>query len=631
MNLVYIHNSNPSLNESNSIPNPVPDYFVDSVFQALLINKTTKFTLYILVNKSQIKVLEKNLQCIDWELYKLDYHSHVKIIPIESIVTENEIDIPISDELVQFRGGFWKHTITRFYILANFIQMYKLRNVFHIENDVMVFRPFETIYLEYFELVSKTKILVVKDSPNRVVPSIVFFPSVKSATLLVKHIKESIEKSTTFKNDMNILGSYKNIVSFNILPETSFNRDKIPMSRVIFDGAAIGQYLGGTDPRNSGASLDNFEECLDIYRKTSGFINETSVFKPNTCNYMRKSVHITPKDNPINIFVAIKSGELFSIANIHVHSKNLKMFSSVNSIEFDDIISGDRVLDLVDFIITTRDIYQFHQNHNVSFDKFVIFNDFSKFNVPGFHSMLREKEKSNIKLFIYTHILIYFQEYILPILPSDITFTLYTGNSDHEFNNDYLPLINSPKIHHIYAQNLNILSEKCSILPIGQANAMWVHGNRVALYKNILNSCTRKKSKTIHVNINTKTFPYRQVILDACIKNGLDVITEPKPFDEYLRELSTYMFCLSPRGNGIDVHRTSESLYLGVIPILIDNEHTNLHNHIINMKALDVPFVVVNDLSELIPENFTYERYKKLIRESGYIGNSKFLKLSSYK
>ena len=45
-------------------------------------------------------------------------------------------------------------------------------------------------------------------------------------------------------------------------------------------------------------------------------------------------------------------------------------------------------------------------------------------------------------------------------------------------------------------------------------------------------------------------------------------------FSDYIKELSSCYFCLSPNGNGIDCHKHWECLYLGVIPIV-----TKKHKH----------------------------------------------------
>jgi len=49
------------------------------------------------------------------------------------------------------------------------------------------------------------------------------------------------------------------------------------------------------------------------------------------------------------------------------------------------------------------------------------------------------------------------------------------------------------------------------------------------------------------------------------------IVTEPKPFKDYLEELSKHVFVLCPEGNGLDCYRILEAIYLGCIPIVKDN------------------------------------------------------------
>jgi hypothetical protein len=71
----------------------------------------------------------------------------------------------------------------------------------------------------------------------------------------------------------------------------------------IFDAAAMGQYLGGIDPRNHPGD-------------TRGFVNETCVIKYNTYKFTWEN------QKPHIIINDIK----FLIFNLHIHHKNLHDF-----------------------------------------------------------------------------------------------------------------------------------------------------------------------------------------------------------------------------------------------------------------------------------------------------------------
>ena len=85
-------------------------------------------------------------------------------------------------------------------------------------------------------------------------------------------------------------------------------------SKYIFDGAAIGQYLGGVDKRNQDGD-------------TRGFVNETCIVKYNNFEFFW-----IKKDNLYrpHIYINLK---YIPIINLHVHSKELNKFMGNNPLE----------------------------------------------------------------------------------------------------------------------------------------------------------------------------------------------------------------------------------------------------------------------------------------------------------
>jgi len=74
-------------------------------------------------------------------------------------------------------------------------------------------------------------------------------------------------------------------------------------------------------------------------------------------------------------------------------------------------------------------------------------------------------------------------------------------------------------------------------------------------------------------------------------------------FEGYIKELSSYKFCLSPPGRGVDTHRTWESLMVGTIPIMLSTS--------LDILFEKLPVVIVNDWS-IIDEDFLNAEYKRL-------------------
>ena len=89
----------------------------------------------------------------------------------------------------------------------------------------------------------------------------------------------------------------------------------------------------------------------------------------------------------------------------------------------------------------------------------------------------------------------------------------------------------------------------------------------------------------------TDTNPYRNSIIEKLKINNIEFILEKDlTFDQYATNMSKCKWVISPPGNGIDCHRTWEALYIGCIPIVIDNYI---------YENWDLPILRINDYSEL--------------------------------
>lgn len=612
-NLIHVHSGN-----------MYPTYLVDTLFQSILINGNN-IEIHVILPYKFINVIEKSLQDIDWELYcnfnatKCVYKLYDNIPVNISFYSLEDFDIEcliIDNTLAEFRDGFWIHALKRFHILKEFSELYNITNFFHIENDVLMYTSFDRIIKS---LDNSNIPCMVQDSPARVIPSIVYFPSLESIRNLTSFIK--YKTSMKFQNDMEILGLF----------EEKFKLPFIPLSqtsnKIIFDGAAIGQYLGGIDSRNINCPCP-----IECYHKTRSFINETCVFKCSDYEFNRKYVKTNYANVPINIWITNKPKcyDYSIIANLHVHSKQLFQFSSIFNIEYNNIISGDRVLSLCDYIFTTPDIMKFHLNCEKYVNGIITVHDFNNIDYSKMNHAFEILGKKTCRIFVYTHLLKLFQEKILGQLDSRFKYILYTGNSDDCFDNSFNQIINSPKISRIYAQNIGVQSKKLNILPIGMANSMWVHGNVKELYSVASKNYLKKKSKAVYLNINTSTFPYRKTILDAFSKYY--TCSASMPYTEYLQELSQCMFCICPRGNGLDTHRFWEALYLGVVPVVVNNKYTDSKVYTKYLRELNVPFYeITDDMLDIDYMNvFTRELYESFIKDKSSLYNLTQLDIKYY-
>jgi hypothetical protein len=105
----------------------------------------------------------------------------------------------------------------------------------------------------------------------------------------------------------------------------------------------------------------------------------------------------------------------------------------------------------------------------------------------------------------------------------------------------------------------------------------------------------------ILTNPEKRTKPYQ--VLDnkswVTIENG----TNGHGFDEYIHDVYAHHFVICPEGNGIDTHRTWETLYMNSIPV----EKRNINNQFYT----DLPICFVDDWEE-ITEEFLNNEYCRI-------------------
>lgn len=77
------------------------------------------------------------------------------------------------------------------------------------------------------------------------------------------------------------------------------------------------------------------------------------------------------------------------------------------------------------------------------------------------------------------------------------------------------------------------------------------------------------------------------------------------PFETYIKNLSSFKFCMSPPGRGIDTHRTWEALMVGTIPIVFSTTLDPLFK--------DLPVLIIQNTEELktITPEFLENKYKE--------------------
>lgn len=223
-----------------------------------------------------------------------------------------------------FRNGFWALTSMRIFCIHAFMEKYGIKDVIHTENDVVLYYNCD----ELMEKVERNKIYVPFHSLTINVISVIYIPNAAVLNLLLMNWNVDVL-------DMYVFFHFKKMMphlveTFPIFKEqTEFKEDAVKRMvcnnfdkfEQIFDGVAIGQYLGGIDPRNVENSM----------KSTVGFVNKECCIKYDGYRFIWKEIPIiSGEDNVIEEtmkkpFVCVGEDEI-PIFNLHVHSKDLAKF-----------------------------------------------------------------------------------------------------------------------------------------------------------------------------------------------------------------------------------------------------------------------------------------------------------------
>jgi hypothetical protein len=302
----------------------LPPYLGDAVFQARLFNTTNN--IYVLAQQDALN--SENAQKLrEW----LHNNLHVIIVPIETLPLSQEHKLfkETSTHNSRFRKGFWKFAVERFFVLDDFMQQTNLTHLIHLENDTLVYRSIDEllpIFRTYYHGIAAVCI-----NDNKCIPCFVY---IRDKTAIKKLTTYLAQQAYTGKNDMVLLAECKNkkaahidclpIISRAYItkhglktangegcnnPEQYCNH--IEDINSLFDGSALGLYLGGLDPRNGPSK--------------QGFVSEDCLFNPSLVRCEWKKDECGRKI-PFLTF----NGESYQINNLHIHSKNLKAFLSVD-------------------------------------------------------------------------------------------------------------------------------------------------------------------------------------------------------------------------------------------------------------------------------------------------------------
>jgi len=300
----------------------VPPYLTTAVAQARLFNPD--IPIYVLVN--QIVLLRRELSN--------EVKENAICVAVESLDREPVHDL-FKRNYRLARQGFWLFATERFYYLYELMKKYQLTDVFHMENDIMLYVDLKEL-LPTFQKHYAKMIAATFDNEDRCIGGFMYFPSLEPFEQFLQFATNPAYGS---KSDMYLLGLFKNTHRGRYIDHLPITlpayADDYPLItpnglsakenppyfhhfdefQSIFDAAAIGQYLGGIDPIHTGSP-------------TVGFVNEACVFNPSYFQYQ----WVRDEQDRLVPFIVYKN-EKYRINNLHIHCKNLKQFYSKKGAE----------------------------------------------------------------------------------------------------------------------------------------------------------------------------------------------------------------------------------------------------------------------------------------------------------
>lgn len=304
-NIVFVH-----------LGSCVPEYVYVALEQARLFNPDTD--IYLIANK----------EAINNSSYDFSQNAY-KVVLCEDLACSkyHQVFNQITPLDPLYREGFWRKATERFFYIHELVASLKLRHVVHIESDNMLYVDITTIRdaLSHYKGIG-----AVFDCDDRCIPSFVYMADQDALEHLVEFIAAHAAKG---QNDMSMLAAYhkkfaKDYVDnlplimpeyaqrhslMNDLKQSTANASQyfnnFAQFNSIFDGAALGQYLGGIDPRNGPSG--------------AGFINETCLVNPS---YLKFEWRVDCQGRKVPF--ALLGSSVCRINNLHIHSKQLEEFRS---------------------------------------------------------------------------------------------------------------------------------------------------------------------------------------------------------------------------------------------------------------------------------------------------------------
>lgn len=211
-------------------------------------------------------------------------------------------------------------SLLRVFMLQKASLSQNLKSFVHFDNDVSIYLPFDKIKKNFDD----SKINITKVSNKDLVFGYSYFPDPELLSDLTLRIRKTMSKKFYSNqyyrggplNEMRILGIINKLENniFNILPSLPYFTE----NKTLFDPSSYGQFLNG------------------LHLKRGNYIFKRSHVLPTEIvgsEIKSKRIRVKFKNN---LPLVVYNQESYKLANLHIHSKNLKKYLPSN---YQDYIS----------------------------------------------------------------------------------------------------------------------------------------------------------------------------------------------------------------------------------------------------------------------------------------------------
>ena len=193
-----------------------------------------------------------------------------------------------------------------------------------------------------------------------------------------------------------------------------------------------------------------------------------------------------------------------------------------------------------------------------------------------------------------------FLEYFFRAVAPKDRFVLFSHDSGRIVDRRFARRLRSPRLVAWFAANPGFRHPRLFAFPLGIANPQRPErrprGSAARLARHL-----SPRRRLFDASFDHRT---NRAEREHCLVETRVAPERKRPFPEYLRGLRSSYFAISPRGNGIDLHRLWEALYVGTIPVVTRSLVTEQHP--------DLPLVVLDDWSEFGSIDFSPELYAEV-------------------